>query len=1597
MIAGSVVRSQPPVDWVASNNLGPQFQDVVTDVFVDASGNTYACGSFRGNMILGGFPLSTTTAGQAFVVKYNSAGIVQWALQSSSDHQVTANAIFVDNVGSTYITGFHSSDTLLFSGLFLPSVSNEGLYVLKINSNGAPFHLTGPTNVSSGKCQSWGITGDNDNVYITGSHKGAVAFPGGQNLPATQGGEDVFVAKIDSALSAFSFAFSHGGTGNEKGRSIIRNGNELFAIGDYEGSPTFIAPGPDYVLPDYGNRSVWLAEFNTLSGDLQWANSAGSSTGPSIGYDLTMSGPSLIIAGSASDNCEFSDSPSPTGPFSYSNAVSSNGGLDIFGARYNSAGAVQAVWSEGGPGNDEAFGITADPTCGQVQLCGYFEDSVNFGGSNMLKATGKDQFVAAYDNSGFYFWAFNEISEGDDIAHGIMANNGRSAVGGEHSGTIIFNTDPMTELDINGFNDHFVTNFLCAATEPCGPQIDCPPNDTILSTVTCDFPTPDYSGVTVIDGCSGGIASFTQDPLNATILNVGSNLITLEAVDIGGNSDYCLFNVVVVADNSPVVVNCGDSFIDETTGNSSNSSASFTCNPITTPGQDLTYQITVPQGNQFIQVKMDNVVDSNDPYAYVYWLGTDCPNGGSCVVEVDSFDITAGKFSNNSQFLTFPADGPNTYFLVVDAATDSIQSYDLEFFCISGGIELDTSDCLSLDPDNDGLLVTANLSTVDLTFQPCETVSICHDLFIKNEFDWQWVDSVEFKLGDCYENINPASISSISGQYDIGGSWDAVYNAGTNSIVWEFTHSTGNPWGDGSTGLYGCNQYNFCFEADITSNCPNSEGLNIGIVLGDDGGKGFTPDPPIFTITNSNNFVLQDDDPFFTYPANVLCDGDPDVLPDSITTTGGSFTATAGIVFTDGSPSSSGEIDLTNSTIGGPYTITYEVGLCPFTHDFIVDINAQEDPAFNFGAAAYCQGDTDPTPTITGTPGGTFTAPTEVVFISQSTGQIDLDASTAGGPYYIVYTTPGPNCINADSVQITINAEDDPTFSYAANEFCQGDTDPLPTINGTTGGTFSVLGGLTLLSAATGEIDVSASTLGGPYTVEYTTPGPDCPNTGNFQISINAEDDPTFNYPTSAYCQGDANPTATISGTGGGTFSGPVEVSFVSTATGEIDLAGSTAGGPYVITYTTPGPDCPNSATFNITINSEDDPSFSYTTTDFCAADANQIPTINGTGGGTFNGPLGISFVDINTGEIDVTASTLGGPYTITYTTPGPNCPNSSDVQITIYDEDDATINYAITSFCPTDTDPVPTINTAGGSFTAPSEITFINTTTGEIDLDGSTAGGPYEVVYTSPGPECPNTDTAFITITPQDDPTFNYLSSDFCAENNIEAVVVIGTTGGTFTADPELDIDSGSGTVNIANSTIGGPYSIKYVTAGTCPDSSEINVSIYPSIIADAGPDQNLVLVDQTNLEANTLPTTDSGTWTIISGSADISDVNDPLSLVTNLPNGTTEFLWSVNNPGCPQKIDTVAITAGELFIPQAITPNNDGNNDLFVINGMEDLENTVEIFNRWGQKVYVAENYQNNWDGTSDNGEELSADTYYYIINVESTTYKGFVVIKR
>ena len=71
------------------------------------------------------------------------------------------------------------------------------------------------------------------------------------------------------------------------------------------------------------------------------------------------------------------------------------------------------------------------------------------------------------------------------------------------------------------------------------------------------------------------------------------------------------------------------------------------------------------------------------------------------------------------------------------------------------------------------------------------------------------------------------------------------------------------------------------------------------------------------------------------------------------------------------------------------------------------------------------------------------------------------------------------------------------------------------------------------------------------------------------------------------------------------------------------------------------------------------------------------------------------------------------------------------------------------------------------------------------------------------------------------------------------------------------------------------------------------------------------------------------------------------------------------------------------QLFIPTVFTPNDDNNNELFVIKGLYIREFNIKIYNRWGEQLFESDSLDKYWDGSFTN-QKVPKGTYYYQIEV-------------
>ncbi len=178
--------------------------------------------------------------------------------------------------------------------------------------------------------------------------------------------------------------------------------------------------------------------------------------------------------------------------------------------------------------------------------------------------------------------------------------------------------------------------------------------------------------------------------------------------------------------------------------------------------------------------------------------------------------------------------------------------------------------------------------------------------------------------------------------------------------------------------------------------------------------------------------------------------------------------------------------------MSGTYTITYSftVGTCSNTATTSITITALPVATISYAGLPYCATGTA-TVTLTGTSGGTYSAPVGVI-INAATGDINLTTSTPG-TYSVTYSFTNGTCSNTTTAPITIDALPTATINYAGSPYCGVSGIVNVTQTGQSGGTYTSTAGLSL-NSLTGAIDLGTS-IGGSYIVTYSFTSGTCNNT----------------------------------------------------------------------------------------------------------------------------------------------------------------------------------------------------------------------------------------------------------------------------------------------------------------------------------------------------------------------------------------------------------------------------------------------------------------------------------------------------------------------
>mgnify|MGYP003810955845 CR=1 FL=1 len=244
---------------------------------------------------------------------------------------------------------------------------------------------------------------------------------------------------------------------------------------------------------------------------------------------------------------------------------------------------------------------------------------------------------------------------------------------------------------------------------------------------------------------------------------------------------------------------------------------------------------------------------------------------------------------------------------------------------------------------------------------------------------------------------------------------------------------------------------------------------------------------------------------------------------------------------------------------------------------------------------------------------------------------------------------------------------------------------------------------------------------------------------------------------------------------------------------------------------------------------------------------------------------------------------------------------------------------------------------------------------------------------------------------------------------------------------------------------TQSGNYSVNVTDQFNCNASGSVMVEFVEPPVVNLGPDETFCIGDSLILQApigsytyywngmqggNTLMVNQTGTYSLslvnpcdsVSDEIYISEVSipevnlgdDQLAfpgdiVVLDAGSGYDSYLWQNGATGqqlevtestvTPGNIYNVEVTLGpcqssdsviveffEVWVPIVITPNDDGLNDVFApdLSKWEGIRKShMMVFNRWGEKVWESDQFENGWDGRKD-GTIVADGTYFWILDV-------------
>ncbi|MBI3520963.1 MAG: gliding motility-associated C-terminal domain-containing protein [Bacteroidetes bacterium] len=299
------------------------------------------------------------------------------------------------------------------------------------------------------------------------------------------------------------------------------------------------------------------------------------------------------------------------------------------------------------------------------------------------------------------------------------------------------------------------------------------------------------------------------------------------------------------------------------------------------------------------------------------------------------------------------------------------------------------------------------------------------------------------------------------------------------------------------------------------------------------------------------------------------------------------------------------------------------------------------------------------------------------------------------------------------------------------------------------------------------------------------------------------------------------------------------------------------------------------------------------------------------------------------------------------------------------------------------------TLDGSQSTSTNPSPVfTWLPSNTSGATLPVTTSG-TYTLVVTDAVSGCSNTAQYFVdgNTTPPQNVSAGAIANIACGSNT---VALNGTTTSTnvsysWSGPLATSIVSGGSTLNPIVTSIG-PYTLTVTDNLTgCQSTATVNVSqanVTAAFTADP----------TTGISPLTVNFTDASTgatsWNWNFGDSNTSATQNPTNVYTS---GSYTVTLTASSGSCTSTATLVVVVEDGLTleIPNVFTPNNDGKNDVFTIKSTGVKEISLQIFNRWGEKLYEFSGAKASWDGEVPNGSKAPDATYFYF--VKATGFDG------